>query len=392
LGTDKVIEIARKFVAENPIKRLVVRAGAGFASGVFSLFVRSKIKGNESKASDSKVLSQFDHLDMITISSIAIMLSETMSRENSPYISSMKKADVGVVLQNFCADTYSMEDIEDLKKLFSKSYYRSKVDKYMRKTKSYVRKGIGDTLPKRSPPGSAKKISKTYIDKICETVNNFEMVKYISALSGNDEMSDSKRNYKLDHLSDHYKDALIYLLDVLLTCTCISKMLFVERMVRNMDENSEFYRIIRNMQLSFDDHNLIISKSRPIYKQYYQAELGYINGDDLLYGMAITIMVNKLTRKDIADVEILSPDAEALNFHDFNASMNRWLDSLAVDDETADIGAMILQRVTLSIKDNYSLLINTLAQLTSWELYYESRVAYHIKERDRERYLKGNFD
>ncbi|MCL2220864.1 MAG: hypothetical protein FWC20_01125 [Oscillospiraceae bacterium] len=372
----KIVDGEQKSDYGNPVKKLLERL---------------KLNSNDNENFDNAVLGQFDSLDMITISAIAIMLSDTKSKTNSPYISSMKKADISVVLLSFCKDTYKMTDIDQFNLLFDKNYYKNKINKYLRSTKSFVRKGIEDTLPKRSPVGKANKTNKVYIDKICETIGIFEPVKLISALSGNDEITDSRRNYKLDHLSDYYRDALIYLVDVLLTCTCISKMLFVERVVNNIDESSEFYRIIRNMTESINNINQIISKSRPIYKQYYQAELGYISGDDLLYGMAITIMVNKLMKKDIEDLDIPSTDFDALNIHDFNAFMNNWLDSLAVENSVDDIGALILQIIALSVKGNYTLLINALAQLTGWEHYFESRVAYHEKGRDKERYLKGDF-
>ena len=376
MATDNM-DIARKFSGGNPVKNLLKKLS---------------FRGNAGDSFDNLVLGQFDNLDMITLSSIAIMLSDTKSRTNSPYISSMKKADVGIVLLNFCRDTYDMTSIEHFDMFFSESFYHQIINKHLRSTKTFVKRGISETLPKRSPLGKAKKTNKIYLDKICESIGHFEPVKLISALSGNDEITDSRRNYKLDHLSDYYRDALIYLVDVLLTCTCISKMLFVERMVKSVDENSEFCRIIKNMTQSIDNINLIISKSRPIYKQYYQSELGNINGDDLLYGMAITIMVNRLIKKDIEDAESLGVDHNVSDFHDFNAFMTTWLDSIAVDNKSEDIGALILQIIALSVKGNYGLLINALAQLTDWESYYESRVAYYEKERAKERYLQGVFD
>jgi len=168
-------------------------------------------------------------------------------------------------------------------------------------------------------------------------------------------------------------------------------MLFVERMIHRMDENSEFCKIIKNMAESMDNHNLIISKSRPIYKQYYQSELGYINGDDLLYGMAITIMVNRVKKTAIKNTEILKINRNINNTREFKQDMLRWLDGLSKNDSVDDIGTLILQKINLSIHDNYGLLTNALQELTNWENYYSQRVAYYNKERDKERYLKGDF-
>jgi len=334
---------------------------------------------------------QFDSLDMITTSAIAIMLSDTKTKAASPYIRDLKKPDIRVILLKFCQDTYYATDMEQLNELFNKSYYRWKIRRYLGKVTVFVKRGIGDSLPRRTALSKARVTKNRFVNRICETISTFESVKYISALSGNEEISDSKRNYKLDHLSENYKDALIYLVDLLLTCTCISKMLFVERMIRNMDVNSEFNKIITNMAKEIDNHNLIISKSRPIYKQYYQSELGYINGDDLLYGMAITIMVNRAKKVDIKNTEILQVNTGSSNTREFKQEMLKWLDGLSKDDAVDDIGTLILQKINLSIRDNYGLLTNALQELTNWENYYKQRVAFYKKERDKERYLKGDF-
>ena len=334
---------------------------------------------------------QFDNLDMITTSAIAIMLSDTKTKAASPYIKSLKKPDIRVILLKFCQDSFFATDMDQLNSLFSKSYYKWKITRYLGKITVFVKRGIGDSLPRTTAFRKARITKNRFINKICETINTFESVKYISALSGNEEISDSKRNYKLDHLSENYKDALIYLVDLLLTCTCISKMLFVERMIHNMDENSEFNKIIKNMAESIENHNLIISKSRPIYKQYYQSELGYINGDDLLYGMAITIMVNRIKKVAIKNTEKLQINRNINNTREFKQDMLRWLDGLSRSDSVDDIGTLILQRINLSINNNYGLLTNALQELTNWENYYSQRVAYYKKERDKERYLKGDF-
>jgi len=364
----------------------------GTSAGWASSRIDEDFRDLDSSDVEEVIKRQFDTLDMITTSAIAIMLSDTKTKAASPFIRELKKPDIRLILLKFCQDTYFATDIEQLNSLFNKSYYKWKITRYLGKITVFVKRGIGDSLPRRTAFRKARITKNRFINKICETINTFESVKYISALSGNEEISDSKRNYKLDHLSENYKDALIYLVDLLLTCTCISKMLFVERMIRNMDPNSEFNKIITNMAHSIDNHNLIISKSRPIYKQYYQSELGYINGDDLLYGMAITIMVNRAKKVDIKNTEVLHVNHNVGNTREFKQDMLKWLDALSREDSVEDIGTLILQRITLSINDNYGLLTNALQELTNWENYYNQRVAFYKKEKDRERYLKGDFE
>ena len=70
-------------------------------------------------------------------------------------------------------------------------------------------------------------------------------------------------------------------------------MLFIEREVAKLDKNNEFYRILYNMTKEIKDINTIIEKSRPIYDEFYKSNLGFIN-DELNYGIAITIICNKM--------------------------------------------------------------------------------------------------
>jgi len=338
-----------------------------------------------------EVKKQFDNMDMMTASAIAIMLCEAKIREASPYLSKLKKPDIRAVLLEFCADTYPANDIRQIDKLFNQSYYKRKVNRHLKKIKPFVRNGIRDSLPGGIPYSRIRKQSDTFIDRICESISDYESVKYTPALSGNEELADSKRNYRLDHLHIHYKDALIYLADVLLTCACISKVLFVERMVDKIDDESEFYKILENMVKSIENHNEIIEKSRPLYKQYYQDELGFIHGDDLLYGLAITVMVNRI-KKNLQNSPENPISDDTADVSGFKADMLKWLDSLAKEGVVDDVGTLILQRITTRIKNNFELLTDMLQELTSWENFYSQRVEYYAKEEDRKRYLTGDFD
>ena len=338
------------------------------------------------------VKKQLDKLDMITTSAVAIMLSDTKAKSASPYIKTLKRPDIRIILLRFLQDSYFATDIEQINELFNKSYYKRQINRYLKTVTTFIKRGIGDSLPKKAPMNMAAKTKNNFIEKLCESIHTFENIKYITALSENEEISESRRSYKLDHLNENYKDAMIYLLDMLLTCTCITKMLFVERMIQNMDESSEFNQIIKNMAQSIDNHNDIINRSRPIYKQYYQSELGYINGDDLLYGMAITIMVNRIRKVDVDNSRLLRINKNFNNANEFAQDMHKWLDELARHSAIDNVGTLILQKITLTIQDNYGLLTIALQELTSWESQYNQRVQYYKKEHDKERYLMGIFE
>lgn len=352
--------------------------------------------GKDNDSVRQEINDMLDSLDMITASAVAIMLSETNAKAATPFIKDFVRLDIKPVLYEFLEETYDVTDIRELDIIFSKKYYRRKINKYLRKIVVFVSRGVSDTLPDnmwfvRRMTVSSKQ-TEAYIDKICETINTFESVKFMPALSGNQEVSGSKRNYRLDHLNDHYKDALIYLVDLLLTCTCITKMIFVEKMIRRITADSEFVRIIENLTNSIADHNQIIKKSRPVYKQFYQSELGYVNGDELLYGMAVTIMVNFIRKTEPINKDIFKLEYTPTNMTELNNNMMRWLDILAKWNYATDVGTVILQRITLLIKEDTNLLLDAFGELLNWEDFYNKRVDFHMRAREREQYLKGNID
>jgi len=108
--------------------------------------------------------------------------------------------------------------------------------------------------------------------------------------------------------------------------------------------------------------------------------------------MAITIMVNRAKKVAINNTEILQINQGITNTREFKQDMLKWLDNLSKEDKVEDIGTLILQKITLSISNNYGLLTNALQELTNWENYYKQRVAFYKKERDKERYLIGDFN
>ena len=391
------------------LKRLFKSIGDKFNGGVDSsldntenvkledLFKDEKTADKQKRNKDvgdniSDIKKQFDKMDIMTTSAVAIMLCETKERAMSRHIRQLEKANLQAMLLNFCKDTYFATDIRQIEKLFTGKYYRNKTKIYLKKLDGFVKSGIRVSLPKDVPASRIRNQKNIFINKACSTIRTFESVKYTPALSGNEEWSRSMRNYKLDHLNDCYKDALIYMVDILLTCTCISKMLFIERMIDKMDENAEFHQMIKNMSNSFSDHNTIISKSRPLYKQYYQSELGYISGDDLLYGFAITIMVNKMKNNSpITNNSANSIFSESDDVAGFRERMLQWLDNLAGEEGVGDVGMLILYCIKTRISDNYGFLITALSELTAWEEYYHKRVAFNEKEMERKRYLSGDF-
>jgi hypothetical protein len=107
--------------------------------------------------------------------------------------------------------------------------------------------------------------------------------------------------------------------------------------------------------------------------------------------MAITIMVNRVRKIAVKNADILKINRSPRNTTEFTQDMMKWMDWLAKTDEVDDIGTVILQRITLSVRDNYGMLTNALQELTNWENYYKKRVSYYKKERDKERYLIGDF-
>jgi len=364
---------------------------------IFHKFYNSIIRKRNAKVLavieyENEIKENFHDLDIMTIHAIAKMISESREKHNSVFNTDMPEVNISELVMAFCKDSQRLEDEYEINNLYIKSYYINKINKYCSELSTYIKYRIREGLPSQNRNRYVE-FYNNYINIFAESMPSISGLKFYKTISKYGD--DSSVNSLFENLDYRFKDSFRYLVDVLATCTCIAKMIFVERKVKQLNENSEFYKIISNMAKEIKDVDAIIKKSRPVYDEFYKSTLGFIN-DELLYGIAIATMTNRINHKDISkkDEEIANIQEEKItNLSALDSHMREWIKNVSENHRSLEINRYILYKITNTIDiNNFDLLLNSLGRTNEYaNLYYDS-VEHNNKVSDKDRYLKGDFE
>lgn len=365
---------------------------------IFHKFYNSIIRKRNAKVLadieyENKIKENFQGLDIMTINAIAKMISETREKHHSVFNTDMPEINISKLVMAFCKDSQGVEDEYELNNLYTDTYYIIKINKYCSELSTYIKYRIRETLPSQNRSRYVE-FYNNYIRIFMESMSTFTGIKFYKTISSHGQDYDGAEKL-FEELDYRFKDSMRYLVDALATCTCISKMIFVERKVKQLNENSEFYKIISNMAKEIKDVDTVIKKSRPVYDEFYKSTLGFIN-DELLYGIAIATMTNRINHKDISkkDEEIVNISGEKItNLSTLDNHMREWIRNVSENHRSLEINRYILYKITNTIDiNNFDLLLNSLGRTNEYaNLYYES-VEHNNKVSDKDRYLKGDFE
>ena len=265
---------------------------------IFHKFYNSIIKKRNARvlaaiAYENVIKENFHDLNIMTVHAIAKMISETRERHDSVFDENIPEVNISEIVMAFCKDSQRIQDEYELNNLYNSNYYKYMANKYCTALCSHIKLKVKSLLPYQSQ-NRYLEFYNNFIDILMEAMPGVAGLKFYKAVSvyGDDSAVDSA----FENFDYNIRDAFRYLADVLATCTCISKMIFVERKVKDLNDKDEFYNIISNMSKEIKRVETIIEKSRPIYDEFYKTSLGFIN-DELLYAIAITILVNKINNK-----------------------------------------------------------------------------------------------
>ena len=341
---------------------------------------------------ENKIKENFYDLDIMTIHAIAKMISESREKHISAFNPDMPEVNISELVFAFCKDSQRIDDEHELNNLYSYFYYKDKIEKYCSNLNNYIKFKIKEPLLSYNEDKYIE-IYNNFLNILLESTPNLSSLKFYKTIYG--YRSDSTADSLFGKLDYRFRDAFRYLIDVLATCTCISKMIFVERKVKQLNADSEFYKMISNMAKEIKDIEVIINKSRPIYDEFYKSELGFIS-DDLLYGIAIATLTNRINHKEISkkDEEILNiQDDKIVDLSVLDEHMKKWILEIANKHRNLEIDRYILFKITRTIDiKNFDLLLNSLGRIKEYSKLYYDIVEHNNKNSDKERYLKGDFE
>lgn len=366
---------------------------------IFHKFYNSLIRKRNAKILvaieyENEIKENFYDLDIMTVHAIAKMISCSREKHNSLFNTDMPEINISELVMAFCKDSQKIEDEYEFNNLYTNYYYINKINKYCLELRNYIKIKVRESLPSQNKSRYVEFYNK-YLNILMESMDAFIGIKFYRTISSYGQEYDGDQLFKGDTLDYRFKDSFHYLVDVLATCTCISKIIFVERKVKQLNNNNEFYKIIFNMAKEIKDVDTIIKKSRPVYDEFYKSTLGFIN-DELLYGIAIAILTNRINHKEISkqDEEIVNiQDEKITSLSVLDVHMREWIKIVADKYRSLDIDRYILFKITntIDIKD-FDLLLNSLGRTNEYaNLYYDS-VEHNNKVSDKDRYLKGDFE
>ncbi len=330
------------------------------------------------------------YLSFLTLTSknaIAKMLNEnTMQYKKISWEIPGTQESYRKALYKMIEDTKDFHTATDFEMLYTDEYFLKIIKKYFSNVADYI---------ERHTNYSKNKVGyQNYIRILKEmgaNINNYSLRKinigYFNKRNPSDTFIEVD-NVLIDR-------PINFIADSLLTYATITHIIFLEKKINALTNDDEFYKIIDDMIKEVDDMEIVYENTLPIYKEFYESKLGFVN--EYMFRVATMIINDKVRISN--DIE-----KEVINYQDNNYSnidnissidniIKFWLESLAKDNvKVNNIDLYTIAKINdVIVQTNNELLLECLTNLKDWIKYYDSKVEYLRKESDKNRYLSGDF-
>lgn len=359
---------------------------------IFHKWINSKIRiyNNQIRAIleyEEEIKTGFKKIDNSTLNAIAQMVSEVKAKYERAYNSDLPEINISELILLFCKDTWRFNTEAEFDCLYQKDYYMHKINQGCPKLKIYLQNSVRKTFTNYN---QANVLYNKILDVLINNIDASCRTKMNNIITSN--KSDNSIVCTIDY---RYKDAFLYLLELLSVGTCISKIMFINRQVLKINESDELYNIIYNMFHEFKNPKLVIEKVKPIYDEFYSMNYGCIK-DNYLFALFIVSLCNKINKKDLSekDKKILNIEPEKYtDFIELDGYIRRWLYDLANTHRNLDIDKYIAMKIQNSVNsDEFDLFFQSLSMTKEYTSLYLKNVKFNNKVSDKERYLKGDFE
>lgn len=351
-------------------------------------FVKSKdnrVRNINTDSDDNTIYLSF--LTLTSKNAIAKMLNENTMQYNkiSWEIPGTQKS-YRKALYKMIEDTKDFHTATDFEMLYTDEYFLKIIKKYF--------SNVADYIERHTNYSKNKAGYQNYIRILKEmgaNINNYSLRKinvgYFNKRNPSDTFIEVD-NVLIDR-------PINFIADSLLTYTTITHIIFLEKKINALTNDDEFYKIIDDMIKEVDDMEIVYENTLPIYKEFYESKLGFVN--EYMFRVATMIINDKVRISN--DIE-----KEVINYQDNNYSnidnissidniIKFWLESLAKDNvKVNNIDLYTIAKINdVIVQTNNELLLECLTNLKDWIKYYDSKVEYLRKESDKNRYLSGDF-
>lgn len=289
-------------------------------------------------------------------------------------------------LYKMIEDTKDFHTATDFEMLYTDEYFLKIIKKYFSNVADYIER---HTNYSKNKAGYQNYIR--ILKEMSANINNYSLRKinvgYFNKRNPSDTFIEVD-NVLIDR-------PINFIADSLLTYATITHIIFLEKKINALTNDDEFYKIIDDMIKEVDDMEIVYENTLPIYKEFYESKLGFVN--EYMFRVATMIINDKVRISN--DIE-----KEVINYQDNNYSnidnissidniIKFWLESLAKDNvKVNNIDLYTIAKINdVIVQTNNELLLECLTNLKDWIKYYDSKVEYLRKESDKNRYLSGDF-
>lgn len=330
------------------------------------------------------------YLSFLTLTSknaIAKMLNEnTMQYNKISWEIPGTQESYRKALYKMIEDTKDFHTATDFEMLYTDEYFLKIIKKYFSNVADYIER---HTNYSKNKAGYQNYIR--ILKEMSANINNYSLRKinvgYFNKINPSDTFIEVD-NVLIDR-------PINFIADSLLTYATITHIIFLEKKINALTNDDEFYKIIDDMIKEVDDMEIVYENTLPIYKEFYESKLGFVN--EYMFRVATMIINDKVRISN--DIE-----KEVINYQDNNYSnidnissidniIKFWLESLAKDNvKVNNIDLYTIAKINdVIVQTNNELLLECLTNLKDWIKYYDSKVEYLRKESDKNRYLSGDF-
>lgn len=344
-----------------------------------------KIRNTNDDTDDDTIYLSF--LTLTSKNAIAKMLNEnTMQYKKISWKISGTQEFYRKALYKMIEDTKDFHTATDFEMLYTDEYFLKIIKKYFSNVADYI---------ERHTNYSKNKVGyQNYIRILKEmgtNINNYSLRKinigYFNKRNPSDTFIEVD-NVLIDR-------SINFIADSLLTYATITHIIFLEKKINALTNGDEFYKIIDDMIKEVDDMEIVYENTLPIYKEFYESKLGFVN--EYMFRVATMIINDKVRISNNIEKEIINYNGNNYSDVDDISSIDNiikfWLESLAKDNvKVNNIDLYTIAKINdVIVQTNNELLLECLTDLKDWIKYYDSKVEYLRKESNKNRYLSGDF-
>lgn len=357
--------------------------------------IKKPISVKSPSETQAEAMDLFAEMDVITATALGRMIAQSKSVINYDE----KKFDtLRRVIVSFSMDAVREETAFDLDQRLSSITFRTKAKNLFYDNLNSLKRHLIKNCPKGMRTDYPRKLYGILENGLADYANDLWKIKLASAIAKNRDENDQSYRSIYEDMDLYYREPFFYIVDTWAIGVAYARLLFVEKVVRSMDKNSEFYRIVRNINEEFDDQEILMEKTWPLYEEFYKSDLKYIS-NDFMYAYALAVMTNSISRLDgISNTEaqilgnctyIMDDSAE------LSKSIDNWINQTArsfPNLENSIEKYTVMRILQTAERKNVPLLLTALGNVKLYHKQYTDTVAYNKKSSDRDRYLRGDFE